>query len=104
MWKTAFTTQRRQWDVGDGFSALCPSCDSLGPHPVETQEMGWWDAAVHCIDCGEALGYLGWHGLYKFAADAAEEAGGPGLERLRAHSILQDVLLSAQPEPRRRAR
>ncbi len=72
MWKTVYGRRRRGWERDDVFSVLCPTCDSLGPHPIDTQEMGWWDASVRCVDCLEVLGHLSWQGLIAFEDEVYE--------------------------------
>ena len=57
MGKTAHRKTYRVWDFDDVFVVHCSSCDTLGPHPVETLWDGF-DGAVRCVDCDVVLGNL----------------------------------------------
>jgi len=94
MWKTALPT--RSWKREDGVLALCPQCDTVGPHRMEAQQ-------VACIDCGEMLGRLSPEGLAPFE-EAPEPVKGSGLEPMQARGILHQVLREARAEQARRSR
>jgi hypothetical protein len=99
MWKT----ERRRWPSLSETQQVCPDCDSLGPHPVVSDDDSW-DVWLDCIDCGARLGRLTPEGLESPGADGCSDpTAPPPLEPRDAellHELLERTRLHARyPDP-----